>query len=86
VTKSQITEKLRRDDLQLRACDIDLFSTVEESRDFGHEPSVIMVSLREIDETILEQCLEELADFCVDLGAEYVYVPLSFGPIQEVSR
>jgi hypothetical protein len=86
VTKSQVTEQLRRDALRLDARDIDLLSTVEDTSDFGHEPSVVLVSLRELDETITEQCLEIFEGYEPDEWTSYVYVPLAHGPIQEVSR
>jgi hypothetical protein len=84
VTQYEITQALRRDDQKLSACDIDILTTVEPSREYGHDQDVVLVSLQD-DESIAYQCIEEVADFWADRGAEYVYVPLAFGPIQEVA-
>jgi hypothetical protein len=85
ITKYQITQQLRRHDLRLSASDIDVLTTIEPAREYGHDQDVVLVSLQ-ADESIAYQCIEEVADYWEDLGAEYVYVPLAFGPIQEVSR
>jgi len=84
VTKCEIERQLRRDDLRLSARDIDILTTVEPAREYGHDQDVVLVSLQE-DESIAYQCIEEQADYWADRGATYVYVPLAFGPVREVA-
>lgn len=85
MTKYQITEALRRDDLSMRSRELDVWSTIEETRDFGHEPSVLLVCNTVVSEDEAPQQCLEVYEGGYDPGdvRGYVYVPLAFGPVQE---
>jgi hypothetical protein len=85
MTPYQLTRALRRDELTLRRSQVDLIQTIERGSERFHDQDVMLVERTDLDALVIEQAIE-VVDDPTSNGKGYLYVPLAFGPVQEVAR
>lgn len=84
---SELTKALRRDDLTFSHADVDFLEAVDCPWDRGDYDAADVALISPINAVdAVYQALVLVDDYSPEEGPTYIYVPLMFGPVREVSH